>query len=490
MPLSCFVANGICHFDDARVAKLADAPDLGSGGVTRGGSTPPSRTNFFDIYAPLDGRNKFKELSVKVSVNNVSGCTKELTVEVPVETVNQQMDGIYNQISKEAKISGFRKGKVPLDVIRKQYKSAAREEMVHHRLPEFFRTVLIEQKLDPVAQPQITHLQFEEGTPLKFVATVEIKPTFELKEYKGLKIKKAQVEATEDDVFKALENMRNQMAQLVPAEGRAAQKDDWVLIDFEGRMDGKVFEGGKANRFPVLLGSQNMLPDFEANIVGLKVGDSKTFKITFPKDYGKADIAGKEAEFTVKLHEMKAKKLPELNDDFAKDAGKAENLAELKEKLKAQVKQRKENEQRAKMVEQIGETLIAAHKFDIPASLINMEQQRLVQQGVERLRGQGIDANMLPDEQKKQFVEGLRPVAEKNVHLALIVEKITAAENVKTTEADIDAYFEKVSGNIGQPADVVKRYVQQQGNLDSIKDWIQYEKTLDFLIAQSKIEQV
>ncbi len=427
---------------------------------------------------------------MKVSVNNVSGCTKEVTVEVPTETVQNQMDGIYQKISQEAKIPGFRKGKVPLDVIRKQYKSAAREEMVHHRLPEFFRTVLVEQKLDPVAQPQITHLQFEEGTPLKFVATVEIKPTFDLKEYKGLKVKKAKVEADDADVEKALNNMRDQMAQLVPAEGRAAQKDDWVLIDFEGKIDGKAFEGGKANRYPVLLGAQNMLADFEANIVGLKAGDSKTFKITFPKDYGKDDIAGKEAEFTIKVHEIKAKKLPELNDEFAKDAGRAENLAELKEKLKAQVKQSKENEQRAKMVEQIGEKLIGDHKFDIPASLINMEQQRLVQQGVERLRSQGIDANTLPDEQKKQFVEGLRPVAEKNVHLALIVEKITAAEKIKTDESDIDAYFEKVSGNIGQPADVVKRYVQQQGNLDSIKDWIQYEKTLDFLITQSKIEQV
>jgi trigger factor len=349
---------------------------------------------------------------------------------------------------------------------------------------------LIEQKLDPVAQPQITHLQFEEGSPLKFVATVEIKPVFDLKEYKGLKIKKAQVEATEDDVFKALENMRNQMAQLVPTDDRAAQKDDWVLIDFEGKIDGVAFEGGKANRFPVLLGSQNMLPDFESNIVGLKPGDSKTFKLTFPKDYGNADISGKEAEFTVKLHEIKAKQLPALDDEFAKDAGKAENLADLKEKLKTSVKQSKEVEQRSKMIEQIGEKLIGDHKFDIPVSLINMEQQRLVQQAVERLRGQGVDANQLSDDQKKQFVEGLRPVAEKNVHLALIVEKITAAEKITTNESDVDAYFEKISGNVGQPADVVKRYVQQQGNLDSIKDWIQYEKTLDFLIAQSKIETV
>ncbi len=427
---------------------------------------------------------------MKVSVNDVTGCTKEITVEVPTETVQVKMDGIYQRISKEAKIAGFRKGKVPLDVIKKQYKSAAREEMVQHQLPDFFRTVLIEQKIDPVAQPQITHLQFDEGSPLKFVATVEIKPVFDLKNYKGLAVKKGKTDVVDADIDKAIDQLRNQTAQLVPTNDRATISDDWVLIDFEGEIDGKVFEGGKASRYPVLLGSQSLLKEFEDNLIGLKVGDSKTFKITFPADYGKNDIAGKEAEFTIKLHEIKAKQLPELNDDFAKAAGHAESLKDLKEKIQVQIKQGKETEQRTKMIEQIGEKLIADHKFDIPGSLINMEQQRLVQQGVERLRNQGIDVNQLPDEQKKQFVEGLRPVAEKNVHLALIVEKISSGEKIKTEEADMDAYIQKVSGNVNQPADVVRRYVQQQGNVDSIKDWIQYEKTLDFLIANSKIETV
>jgi trigger factor len=426
---------------------------------------------------------------VKVSVNDVTGCTKEITVEVPADTVQTKMDGIYRRISQEAKIPGFRKGKVPLEVIRKQYKSAAREEMVQHQLPEFFRTVLIEQKIDPVAQPQITHLQFDEGTPMKFVATVEIKPAFELKNYKGLPVKKVKTDVTEQDVDKALENLRNQMAQLVPVD-RAAQGDDWVLIDFEGKIDGQVFEGGKASRYPVLLGSQSLLKDFEDNLINLKAGDSKTFTLTFPADYGKKEISGKDAEFTVKLHEIKAKKLPVLDDEFAKDAGKAENLKELRENILLQIKHSRETEQRSKMIEQIGEKLIAEHKFDVPASLIQMEQQRLVQQGVERLKSQGIDANQLPDEQKKQFVEGMKPVAEKNVHLALIVEKITVAEKVKTDEKDIEAYIHKVSQNVNQPIDVVRRYIQQQGNVDSIKDWIQYEKTLDFLIAESKIEIV
>lgn len=425
---------------------------------------------------------------MKVSVNNVSGCTKEVHVEVPAEDVQIKVDSIYSRISQEAKLPGFRKGKAPLDVIKKQYKSAVREQVVQHELPEFFRTALIEQKIDPVAQPQISHLQFEEGAPLKFIATVEIKPEFQLKDYKGLKIKKDKTAVAEEEVDKALENLREQMAQFVPIEDRAAKEEDLLVIDFDGKIGGKPFEGGKASRYPVLLGSNNLLKDFETNLIGMKKTETKTFKMTFPKDYAKKDVAGVEAEFTVVLHEIKEKKLPMVDNDFAKDVGKSETVKELREKLEGQIKSAKEAEQRGKMIEQIGEKLIADHGFDVPVSLINMEQQRLVQQGVDRLRQQGIDANKLTDEQKKEFVEKLRPVAQKNVHMALIVEKISDAEKIECEEKDWEAYCDKMAKNANQPVEVVKRYLKQQGNAESIKDWIRYEKTLDYLIAQAKIE--
>ena len=424
---------------------------------------------------------------MKVNVKDVSGCAKELEVELPVETVQTKVDSIYDQISKEAKLPGFRKGKAPLSELKKQYKSAVREQMVHHELPEIFRTILIEKKIDPVAQPQITHLQFEEGAPMKFIATVEIKPDFKLKDYKGLKIKKESTAVTEEEVDKALEGLREQLAQFIPVEDRASKADDLVVVDFEGKIEGKTFEGGKANHYPVLLGSNGLLKDFEDNLVGVKKGESKTFKVTFPADYGKKDVAGKTADFTITLHEIKEKKLPTVDNEFAKDMGKAETVKELREKLEAQLKAGKEAAQRSKMVEQIGEILIKDTPFDIPVSLILMEQQRLVQQGVERLRNQGIDAGKLPEDQKKQLVENLRPVAQKNVHMALIVEKITAAEKIDVQDADLEAYYTKIAQGASQPADVVKRYLQQQGNVEGIKDWIRYEKTLDFLIAQSKI---
>ncbi len=425
---------------------------------------------------------------MKVSVTDVSGCTKEVSVEVPAETVQVQVNELYQRISGEAKLPGFRKGKAPLEAIKRQFKSNVREEMIQHHLPEYFRTVLIEQKIDPVAQPQITHLQFEEGAEMKFVATVEIKPSFKLKEYKGLKIKKESTQVTEAEVDKALDGLKDQLAQFDLVTDRSAKEDDLVLIDFEGKIDGKPFDGGKATRYPVLLGAQGLLKDFETNLMGMKIGETKTFKLTFPADYGKKEVANKEAEFTVVLKEIKEKKLPMVDNDFAKKVGQVETVKELREKLEAQIKAGKEAEQRSKMIGQLGEKLIADHPFDIPVSLINMEQQRLVQQGVDNLRRQGIDANKLTNDQQKEFVEKLRPVAQKNVHMALIVEKIAAAEKIECDAKDFEDYVTKIADSTRQSAETVRRYLQQQGNIPSIKEWIQYEKTLDFLIAQSKVE--
>jgi trigger factor len=425
---------------------------------------------------------------VKVSINKVSGCTREVHVEVPAEDVQNKVDGIYGRISREAKLPGFRKGKAPLEVIKKQYKSAVREEIIHHELPEFFRTALVDQKIDPVAQPQISHLQFEEGAPLKFIATVEIKSEFQLRDYKGLKIKKEKTSVKEEEVDKALGDLREQLAQFVPVEDRPSKLDDLVVVDFDGKIGGKPFEGGKSSHYPVLLGSNGLLKDFETNLIGIKKNESKTFKVNFPQDYGKKEVAGQEAEFTITVHEIKEKKLPMIDNDFAKDVGKCETVKDLRDKLESQIKSIKEVEQRSKMVEQIGEKLLELHPFDVPVSLVNMEQQRLVQQGVDRLKRQGVDANKLSEDQKKEFVEKLRPVAQKNVHMALIIEKITETEKIICEGKDLEAYYARVAQSSNQPIDVVKRYLKQQGNVESIKEWIQYEKTLDYLISQSKIE--
>ena len=182
---------------------------------------------------------------MKVNVNEVSSCAREIEVEIPTEEVQKRVDEIYSKITREAKLPGFRKGKVPLNVVKKEYKTNVRDEMVQHQLPEFLREALIEKKIDPVAQPRITHYQFEEGSSMKIMASVEVKPVFILKEYKGLKVKKEKTSVDAEEVDKTIETIRQQQADFIPVEARSAQNDDLVVIDFEGRIDGNVFEGGK-----------------------------------------------------------------------------------------------------------------------------------------------------------------------------------------------------------------------------------------------------
>jgi trigger factor len=425
---------------------------------------------------------------VKVSIKDGKGCTKEIEAEIPAEDIQVKVDAIYQRLSREAKIDGFRKGKAPMEVIQKQFKSSVRDEIIQRELPEYVRSVIQEKQLNVVSSPQITHLQFEEGSPMKFMVVVETKPEFELKEYKGLKVTKEKTNVKEEEVDKAIDNLREQFAQFIPVEDRSSKENDLVVIDFDGKINGQPFEGGKATRFPVLLGSQSLLKDFEENLIGLKKSENKIFKITFPQEYAKKDVAGKEVEFTVTVQEIKEKKLPVIDNEFAKNSAKCDDVKALREKLEAQIKDGKEVEQRSKMIEQIGEKLISEHPFEMPVSLMNIEQQRLAQQGVQRLRNQGVDFNKLSEKQKKEFIEKLRPIAQKNVHMAMIVEKIAEAENIQCEEKDLDAYYGKISENVNQPVDTVKRYIQQKGNPESVKEWIQYEKALDFLISVAKVE--
>jgi trigger factor len=452
---------------------------------------PPLAPIFFDLDTGEKRRTRtgfIKGDIVKVSIKDGKNCTKEIETEVPAEDIQAKVDTIYQRLSREAKIDGFRKGKAPLEVVQKKFKSSVRDEIIQRELPEYVRSVIEEKQLKAVSSPQITHLQFEEGSPLKFVVVVETKPVFELKNYKGLKVKKEKTSVKEDDVDKALENLREQFAQFVPVEERPARENDLVVIDFDGKINGQPFEGGKAARFPVLLGSQSLLKDFEDNLIGLKKSENKVFKITFPQDYAKKDVAGKEVEFTVTIQEIKEKKLPIVDNEFAKNSAKCDDVKTLREKLETQIKAGKEVEQRSKMVEQIGEKLISDHPFEVPVSLVNIEQQRLAQQGVQRLRNQGVDFNKLSEEQKKEFIEKLRPVAQKNVHMAMIIEKITEAERIRCEDEDLEAYYGKISESVNQTVDAVKRYIQQKGNLDGVKEWIQYEKALDFLISVAKVE--
>ena len=425
---------------------------------------------------------------MKVKVYPTSGCTRELRVEVEAETVAAEVDGLYHKISHEASLPGFRKGKAPLEIVRRKYKDTVREEILRDALPRFFREAVQSEKIAPIAQPRVTEFTFEEGAPMRFVAVVEVRPEFELKDYKGLKLTGPKTEVTEADVDQALLEIREQSASFVPMEGRPVKMDDMVLVDFEGRVDGTPFEGGKATRYPIAVGKGNVLKDFEDALVGMNVGEKKTFPVKFPADYPQEKMAGKGAEFTVHLHEIKERILPNLDDQLAKDVFKCESVADLRVKMAEDLKARRENDRRGRLTDQLAEQLIGAHSFDAPPSLIEMELQRLVKQAADRFQQQGVDLNKWPEDRQKDFIEQFRKPAEKNVRMSMIVDRIGEAEKIACTDEDFDQHLDRLSKALQQPKDAVRRFLDQRDQKHEIEDRIQYEKTLDFILGQSKIE--
>jgi trigger factor len=425
---------------------------------------------------------------VKVKVYPTNGCTRELRVEVEAETVQAEVDRLYASIAKEAVLPGFRKGKAPLSIVKGKYKAHVKEEMLRESLPRFFREAVQQEKIDPIAQPRITEYTFEEGSPMRFVAIVEIKPEIVLQDYKGLKIQKPKTEVADADVDKAIEDLRDHAASFAPVEDRPVANEDMVLIDFEGKVDGKLFDGGKANRYPVVVGHGAVLKDFEDALVGMAKDQTKEFPVAFPADYPQPLLAGKTAQFTATVREIKKKVLPTLDDAFVKDAFHCETVAELRAKIKEDLQSRREAESRNKVVDQLAEQLIEAHKFDAPQALIQMEHQRLTRQALDRLRQQGADPAHWPEDRQKDFMAQFLKPAERNVRMSMIIESIAEKEGIHCEKADYDRHIEKLSKALNQPTDVVKKYVEQRHQHVELEDQVAYEKTLEFLIASAKVE--
>jgi trigger factor len=426
---------------------------------------------------------------VKVKVYPTSGCTREIRVEVEADTVQSVVEGRYGEIAREAVLPGFRKGKAPLDLVRRKFKANIKDYILQESLPKYFREAVEGEKIAPIAQPRITEYSFEEGAPLRFVAAVEIKPEFSLSNYQGLKLKRGPTEVSDADVDKAVEDLREHSATFLPMTERPVRVGDLVLTDFEGRVDGVPFEGGKATRYPIDVGHGTVLKDFEDALVGMALGETKEFPVAFPGDYPKGDLAGKTAQFTATVREIKEKMLPTMDDALAKDAFKCENVADLRSKIAEDLKARRAAEQRGRMVDQLAEQLIQAHPFDLPPSLVDLEHQRLARQAVDRLKSQGAPVDTWGEKRQNEFVAQFRTSAERNVRMSMLVDRIAEAENIRCEEADYDKHLERLAQAMGQAKEAVKRYVEQRNQREDIEDRVRYEKTLDFLVEKAKVEE-
>ena len=373
-----------------------------------------------------------------------------LTFEIDVDTIKKGLDEAFVETKKKITVPGFRKGRVPRQIFDQMYgEESLYQDALNKVLPDAYSAAVKEAKIEPVAQPQIDIKSMEKDQPWVLTATVDVKPEVKLGDYKGMEVPEQDTTVSDADVDAELDKKRQQQAELVLKEDKPAAKGDTVVIDYEGSFDGKKFEGGSAENYSLELGSGSFIPGFEDQLIGHNTGDDVDVKVTFPKDYHAKELAGKDATFKVKMHEIKEKQLPELDDDFAKDVDEdVDTLAELRDKTKKQLQEDKDNQAKAAIEDAAIEAAVKnADIQDIPQSMLDDDTNRQMQQYLAGMQQQGISPKMYfqitgtkEEDLKKQFAADAAQRVKTNLVLEAIVDdaKLTASDDeIKNEISDL-----------------------------------------------------
>jgi len=427
---------------------------------------------------------------MKVSVEEINSIKKKMSVEVPEDRVIKEVDSFYRELSRKAKIKGFRPGKVPRNILERHFKDYVKAEVIQKLIQESYPQALSEAKLHPISNPFIDPGEMEGGKPFQYAATIEIKPEIKLEGYIGLKIEGKKEEVKDEEVEERLKNLQNIHAQLkTVSDPRPVQSGDFVILDYEASMENKPLEEGKATDFTVEVGSGRFIPDLEEKLVGLKPDEEKEIEVSFPEDYGYKKWAGKTLSFHVKIKEVKEKILPILDDEFAKDLGDYSSLEDLRLKLREEIEKEKKLILERQLKDQMVEQLLQANSFEVPESLVEEQTRTLVSDTKMRLATQGVDfKNLGLSEEKLQG--DYREMAQKQVRTFLILEKIADQEGIAVTDGEAEDRVREISERIHQKFDVVKRYYEKNGLIPEVKAGIMSEKILNFLLEKANVNYV
>ncbi|MBM7648910.1 trigger factor [Bacillus ectoiniformans] len=411
-----------------------------------------------------------------------------LTVEVDAETVNRGLDTAFKKVVKTINVPGFRKGKMPRALFEKRFGvEALYQDALDVILPEAYGKAVEEAGIDPVDRPEIDVEQMEKGKELIFKATVTVKPEVKLGEYKNLEVEKLSTEVTEEDVQEELTSLQKRHAELVVKEDGKVEEDDTVVLDFEGFVNGEAFEGGQAENYSLVIGSGSFIPGFEEQLIGMAAGEEKDVEVTFPEEYHAEELAGQPAVFKVKIHEIKAQELPELNDDFAKETDEqAETLDELKAAIQKRLEDQKKNEADQTLRDTLVEKAAANAEVEIPEVMVESEIDRMLQEFTQNLSMQGMNLDLyyqFSGQSEADLRGQMKENAETRVRTSLTLEAIAAAEGLEATEEDVENEVNKMAEQFNLSADDIKKAL---GNLDGIQGDLKIRKAVEFLVENSK----
>ncbi len=426
---------------------------------------------------------------MSVQVEKLENNMAKLTIEVSAEDLEKALEAAYQKEKNKISIPGFRKGKVPRAMVEKMYGAGIfYEDAANSLMQQNYPAAVDESGIDIVSRPSVDVVQLEKGKPFIFTAEVAVKPEVTLGKYLGVTVSKVDTTVTDEEVDAALEKERNNNARTVSVTDRPVQSGDTAVIDFEGFVDGAAFEGGKGENHPLEIGSHSFIDTFEDQLIGKNAGDEVEVNVTFPEQYQAAELAGKPALFKVKIHEVKAKELPELNDEFASDVSEFETLAEYKESLKKNLQQQKENEAKKTKEDEAIQKIIDKSKMDLPEAMITTQCENMVEEFSQRLAQSGLSM-----EQYLQFsgmtmdkmMEQVRPEAVSRIQSSLVLEQIAKEENIEVTDEDVDAEIAKMAANYGMEADKLKEYMGDAEKA-SMKRELAITKAVDLIMENAK----
>lgn len=427
---------------------------------------------------------------MNVKVENIEKNVVQLEIEVDAAKFEEGMQKSYLKNAKRFNIPGFRKGKAPRKMVERYYgEQALYEDAINIVCPEAYDEAVESNSLKPVDRPEIDIKQIGEGQNLIFTAKVTVKPEVELGEYKGVEVKKIEVNVTDEEVQKELEKAAEKNARIITVDDRAIQSGDTAVIDFEGFVDDKAFEGGTASDYSLVIGSGHFIPGFEEQLIGAKTGDSVDVNVAFPEDYGNKELAGKPALFKVTVKEIKVKELPELDDEFAKDVSEFDTLEEYKADIKKKMLEKAEHEAKHQTEDSVVDKAVENATVDIPQVMIDKQIESSIRDFDYRLRYQGLDLQkymeimgMDVNTFKGQFASK----AEKDVKTQLVIEKISETEKITASDEELDEEIKKLAENYKQNPEDFKKHLKED-DIEYIKNTIVVRKTVDLLVENAKI---
>jgi trigger factor len=426
---------------------------------------------------------------MKFEVEDLGATKKRLKVEIAADDVEKALNKAYAELNKSVKIEGFRPGHAPRGILEKRYGKGVEADVLEKLIPAHYFQAAHEAGIIPVDNPKFDEGNFDikKGQPISFVAEVEVRPDIQLSEYKEIEVPEEELAVSEDELSQALEELRDVNSTLeTVSEDRAAVDGDYAVIDFEGFVGDAPIQGGKAENYALKLGSGSFIPGFEEQLAGMKKGDDREIKVTFPEDYKNRELAGKETSFKIKLNEIKNKVLPLLDDEFAKDTRIAPTLEEMKAAVREDILAHKRRGLIEKQKDKIMEELGKRHDFELPPSLVDREFKTLQARHRRELLSSGLKPEEAGEEMKRYEEEAKKAAADR-VKVSLVLATISDKEGIVVSDTELEAGIRRLAVQTGQSVNDLKDlYLKREGGLEALRGMLGEEKVLEFVLSQTK----